>query len=184
MFSPKPVRTAQSQPFLQKLKELDLETIAYQLMQSGWTCEQTRCAIRRYKLFLSLVHLHPHTRLVPTQDIDRVWHCHILHTRKYRQDCQMLFGRFIDHEPDLPLCGEVDQLSLDTAFAKTQALLFQYFGEAALEDTEFEQLARSERAENLPQQQKFCEKGYLRLHRSACGRPENNLRETSQVSVS
>jgi hypothetical protein len=183
MFSGNPVGAAQSQIFLEKLKEIDFEPIAHQLMQSGWTRQQTTCAIFRYKIFLSLIYLHPHTPLVPTQEIDRVWHCHILHTRKYRQDCQMLFGRFIDHEPDSELWGIAHQRSLDTAFAQTQALLVQYFGETVLGDTKLEPPDSIFLAQNQPQQPKLHEKGYLRHQRSACGRPESRLLETSQFSA-
>jgi hypothetical protein len=170
-----PVLSALDQTFSSKLQELDLELIKKQLMQSGWTRQQTTWAINRYKMFLSVVYLHPHTPLVPTQEIDIVWHCHILHTRKYFQDCQMLFGRFIHHEPDVQASRQAKQLALDAAFTQTTALLVQYFGEAALDDAKLEQSDRSKRAEHQPPQQKLCEKGYLRLQRSACGRPNSNL---------
>lgn len=170
------------QSFCSKLQEIDLEPIKNQLMQSGWTRQQTTWAINRYKMFLSVVYLNPHTPLVPTQEIDLVWHYHILHTRMYHQDCQMLFGRFIDHEPDLKWRGVAERLSLDTAFAQTQTLLVQYFGEAALRDTLLEECDSIFLAENLPQQQKLCEKGYSHLHRSACGRPRSHLLETSDLT--
>jgi hypothetical protein len=177
------VLSALSQAFASKLKELDLEPIEKQLIQSGWTRQQATLAINRYKMFLSLVYLHPHTPLVPTQEIDRVWHCHILQTRKYFKDCQMLFGRFIHHEPDSTAGNQADQLSLDTAFAQTTALLVQYFGDAALGDTKLEQSESTFVAKNLPQQQELCEKGYSHLHRSACGRPRSRLLETSNSKV-
>ena len=129
----------------------------------------------------------------------------------------MLFGRFIDHEPDLYqlafpmshleppqppwLRGEQlenrcqtqtqlvlklweveEQFSLDTAFAQTQILLVQYFGEAALRDTSLEQLDSIFCTENLPQQQKLRDKGYSHLHPSACGRPRSHLLETSDLT--
>lgn len=164
--------------FPSKLQQLDLRPIQKQLIQSGWTHQQAMRAINRYKMFLSVVSLHPHTALVPTQEIDFVWHCHILHTRKYRQDCQMLFERFIDHEPD----RELLQYSLDTAFAQTQALLVQYFGDAALGDASLEQPDSLLIAENWPQQQKFSENGDSYLHHSACGRPTSCLLETSYLT--
>jgi hypothetical protein len=173
------VSSALSQAFASKLKELDLEPIEKQLIQSGWTRQQATLAINRYKMFLFLVYLHPYTPLVPTQEIDRVWHCHILETRKYFKDCQMLFGRFIHHEPDSTAENQADQLSLDTAFAHTTALLVQYFGNAALGDTKLEQSDNILVAENLSQQQKLCEKGCSHLHPSACGRPRSRLLETS-----
>jgi hypothetical protein len=170
-----PVLSALSQTFSSKLQALDLEPIEKQLLQYGWSRQQTTRAINRYKMFLSIVHLHPDTPLVPTQEIDIVWHCHILHTRKYFQDCQMLFGRFIHHEPDVQASRQAEQLELDAAFAQSTELLVQYFGEAALDDAKLEQPDRSKRAENQPPQQKLCEKEYLRLQRSACGRPNSNL---------
>jgi hypothetical protein len=124
-------------------------------------------------MFLFLIYLYPRTSLVPAQDIDQVWHCHILHTRQYRQDCQMLFGRFIDHEPDSESWGMANQPSLDTAFVQTQILLVQCFDEVALTDTWLEQPNRIEGAQNQPQPQKLAAKEYLHLYRSACGRPES-----------
>lgn len=113
MLTSNSVLWATEQAFLKNLQELDLEAIAYQLMQLGWSHQQTSRAIQRYRMFLFLVYLHPNTRLIPTQEVDRVWHCHILHTRKYRQDCQMLFGRFIDHEPD---SQRVHPIGLNSSF--------------------------------------------------------------------
>jgi hypothetical protein len=164
------VLPASPQTFFQTLKELDMEPIARQLMHDGWTRQQTMYAISRYLMFLFLVYLHPQMLLVPTQEIDRVWHCHILHTRKYFQDCQRLFGRFIHHEPGSVLRLQADQLSLDAAFAQTTALLECYFPLAVLGDTQLEQLDGLFLAENPPQQQNNSEKGDLRYQSSACGR--------------
>jgi hypothetical protein len=85
----------------------------------------------------------------------------------------MLFGRFIDHEPDWQLWRQADSSSLDTAFAKTQALFEQYFGQAVLGDTFGAQLDRLELAEYRPQRQNDYEQAPLRHHRSACGRPSS-----------
>src|SRR5919202_2888806 len=159
------VLSALGHPFSSKLQELDLEPIKNQLMQSGWTRQQTTWAINRYKMFLSVIYLNPHTPLVPTQEIDFVWHCHILHTRKYYQDCQMLFGRFIHHEPDSLQGRQADQLSLDAAFAQTTALFEYYFPQVVLRDGQLVQFYGKELAENDK------EKTDLRFYRSACGRP-------------
>ncbi|MEW6494435.1 MAG: glycine-rich domain-containing protein-like [Cyanobacteriota bacterium] len=171
------VLSAANQSFLNKLQQLDLELIADQLMQSGWSRQQISCAIKQYRMFLFLIYLHPNTQLVPTQEIDLVWHCHILNTRKYRKDCQMLFGRYIDHEPDSQFWGKVDSISLDTAFAQTQALFEQYFNQAALGDTISVQLDRREVAECRPEQKKKSDREWmsLRYHRSACGRPSYEI---------
>ena len=173
------VLSSSAQAFLQKLKQLDLGSIEKRLMQSGWTRQQATLAINRYKMFLFVVYLHPHIPLVPSQEIDLVWHYHILHTRQYSQDCQMLFGRFLHHEPDVEYWHQPNPVSLNTAFAQTTALLVQYFGDAALGDASLEQPDSLLIPENLPQQQKLSENGDSHLHPSACGRPTSCLLETS-----
>jgi hypothetical protein len=147
---------------LEKLKALDLSPIAAYLMNPqngyGWSRQQAFRAIGGYKTFLFVSYLYPEILLVPTQEIDRIWHCHILHTRKYRQDCELLFGYFIDHEPDSEFGDEVKRQNLDTAFAQTQVLL-------ALFEQHFEIEASGE--SDLHQ-----DKRNLHLYRTACGRPQ------------
>lgn len=120
-----------NQLFIGKLKQLDLKAIAYELMHSTeekWSFERTKQAISHYSMFLWLVNLYPKRQLVPTQEIDRVWHHHILDTMKYAEDCEMLFGRFIHHFPYFGKRGKVDKNNLYTAFAETQKLFQQHFG--------------------------------------------------------
>ncbi|MEO0839107.1 MAG: glycine-rich domain-containing protein-like [Cyanobacteria bacterium J06643_5] len=121
-----------SQLFVNKLKQLDLRAIAYELMHASegenWTFEQTKQAIYHYSMFLCLINLYPERILVPTHEIDMVWHYHILDTMKYAEDCQMLFGRFVHHFPYFGKRGEVDKKNLHTAFRETQSLFRQHFG--------------------------------------------------------
>ncbi len=162
----KEVLSAQALAYPEKLKALDLSPITAYLMNPkngcGWTRQEAFRAIERYKTFLFLTYLYPQLLLVPTQEIDRVWHCHILHTRKYRQDCEMLFGYFIDHEPDSQLSREANEQDMDAAFAQTQALL-------ALFEGYFE--AVSQEAEDWTQLGNDDNKECLHLYRAACGRP-------------
>jgi len=147
---------------LEKLKALDLSPIAAYLMNPqngyGWTRQQAFRAIGRYQTFLFVSYLYPEILLVPTWEIDRVWHCHILHTRQYREDCEMLFGYFIDHEPDSEFGDEVERQNLDTAFAQTQALL-------ALFEQHFE-------IEAVGESELHQDNGNLHLYSTACGRPQ------------
>jgi hypothetical protein len=58
---------------------------------------------KAYRRFLFLVAENPYKTVVPwSQDLDDFWHEHILDTPKYRADCLSVFGRFIDHNPNLP----------------------------------------------------------------------------------
>ena len=117
--------------FLQKARQLDLSPIAYQLMQSPtgprWTREKTVKAIARYLAFLYLADSYRHLQLVPSQEIDQVWHYHILDTSKYVEDCQMLFGYMIHHFPYLGLRGEQDRCNQSKAYSLTQTLFSKHF---------------------------------------------------------
>ena len=127
----KPVLLVESQTFQDKLESLDLQLIAQKLMHSdptqGWTQKQVDRAIAHYKMFLHLLYLYPNSTIVPTQEIDRVWHQHILDTRKYAQDCQWLFGYFIHHYPYFGMGSETQQQALETAFSYTRTLFIEHF---------------------------------------------------------
>jgi hypothetical protein len=58
-------------------------------------------AIARYSQFLKLFRLYPGTMLVPTLDIDLVWHSHQLSPGRYERDVLELAGRFVDHDDKL-----------------------------------------------------------------------------------
>lgn len=119
------------QTFIGKLTRLDLQPIAYTLTDSNeekWNIQQTKQAISHYRMFLLLVYLYPNSQLVPNQEIDRVWHFHILDTMKYAQDCEMLFGRFIHHFPYFGKRGKIDQGNLHKGFEQTQVLFQEHFG--------------------------------------------------------
>ena len=117
--------------FIGKLTQLDLEPIAYRLIHSNeekWNIQKTQKAISAYLMFLLLVYLYPNSQLVPNQEIDRVWHYHILDTMKYSEDCEMLFGRFIHHFPYFGERGKIDKENLQKGFEQTQVLFEEHFG--------------------------------------------------------
>lgn len=119
------------QDFLQRLQSLDLGPIAYKLIYSteGTRLNKTEAAkaINHYLMFLVLVYLYPNLHLVPSQEVDRVWHNHIADTVKYAQDTQMLFGRFIHHFPYSGHCGKIDRRNQKLAFMETKRLLKKHF---------------------------------------------------------
>jgi hypothetical protein len=60
-----------------------------------------RRSIDRYDSFLRLFALYPGEMLVPTLDIDLVWHTHQLSAARYQGDMLWRTGRFIDHDDKL-----------------------------------------------------------------------------------
>jgi hypothetical protein len=121
-----------NQVFLSQLNQIDFEPIAYKLMYpedgNAWTIEKITHEIQQYRRFLWLNHLYPQRTIVPSQAIDRVWHTHILDTAKYREDCQTLFGKFMDHWPYFGMGDTAARQSLDDAFSETQDLWQKNFG--------------------------------------------------------
>ncbi|KAI1111527.1 hypothetical protein F5Y14DRAFT_424851 [Nemania sp. NC0429] len=73
-------------------------------------------AIIRYERFLKLFKLYPKTMLVPTLDIDLVWHTHQCSPAQYGLATRRMAGRFIDHNDKL------GTTTLDPAFENTKAL--------------------------------------------------------------
>jgi len=115
-----------------RVDELDLEPVVFKLMhrEDGEPVLDLPRADQDaalYRCFWKLCVLYPHTTIVPTRRIDRVWHTHILDTVRYRADCDRVFGRFMDHFPYAGLRGEDDRRAWRADFATTRALFQKHF---------------------------------------------------------
>lgn len=123
---------ASKNTFQKNLEVLDLEPIAQRLMYPeyglGWERQQVSRAIAHYKMFLHLIYLYPNRAIIPTREIDTVWHYHILDTQKYACDCKFLFGYFLHHKPNFNYESETARLALSKAFAETKVLFVEHFG--------------------------------------------------------
>ena len=107
---------------------LDLEPIKYKLVvDRRWARERAENAEFHYKCFLTLIIRHPGESIVPLGDIDAFWHQHILDTRKYAADCELIFGRFLHHYPYFGLRGDQDAQDLKTATTRTAELFLTEF---------------------------------------------------------
>ncbi|KAL3475373.1 hypothetical protein BJX99DRAFT_160012 [Aspergillus californicus] len=79
-------------------------------------------AIDRYSKFLKLFRLYPSKMLVPTLDIDLVWHTHQCSAFQYNEAMMKIAGRLIDHNDKL------GKNALDPGFERTAALFRTRFG--------------------------------------------------------
>ncbi|KAF4200752.1 hypothetical protein CNMCM8927_002572 [Aspergillus lentulus] len=79
-------------------------------------------AITRYEYFLQLFKLRPGTTLVPTLDIDLVWHTHQCSASMYKTGMEKRAGRFINHDDTIP------PGVLRTQSDETSLLFRDYFG--------------------------------------------------------
>ncbi|RED50759.1 glycine-rich domain-containing protein [Aestuariispira insulae] len=92
-----------------------------------WERADAEFAINQYRQYLYLVRKYE-THISPTLAIDAVWHNHILDTRKYVRDCQVIFGRYLHHFPYFGNRDEEDRRQLDIAFENTKRLFRAEYG--------------------------------------------------------
>lgn len=119
--------------WLRRIDVLDLEPIVYKLMhpepgEKALSLAEADQAVALYRCFLKLCVLYPGTAIVPTRQLDHVWHNHMLDTAKYRADCDRVFGHFMDHFPYAGLRGEDDQRAWRADFTHTRRLFREHFG--------------------------------------------------------
>ncbi len=84
---------------------------------------------RRYRRFLVLNLLHPHTTLSVDRALDEYWHQHILDTRKYAYDCEQVFGFFLHHYPYFGMDDEDEWQENVALYAATRRLYDEAFGD-------------------------------------------------------
>jgi hypothetical protein len=86
---------------------LDLESVKVRAMDpelgEGWTREYAESVERAYRNYLTMLVKHPEDAedIVVSKDVDEFWHTHILHTMKYTEDCERVFGTYLHHNPDI-----------------------------------------------------------------------------------
>ncbi|MFF5004767.1 glycine-rich domain-containing protein [Streptomyces phaeochromogenes] len=120
------------------IRDLDLSLIGGKLKDRATEGREATCppveldkldqAIEDYRLFLAMCQKYPGFPIVPSFDIDEVWHQHVLFTEKYREDCQATFGRPFEH---VPYFGRVvaDKGQDSRIFENTLALWKQEYGQ-------------------------------------------------------
>lgn len=107
------------------------------------TLEEVKDLTERYRNFLYLCGLYRGQIIVPTHEIDKIWHVHILDTEKYAEDCQEAFGYFLHHFPYLGLRGEQDEADHITSFRESESLYIEHFGEKYNREAELGSLCSS-----------------------------------------
>lgn len=109
---------------------LDLSMIVNKMISDqGWTCKDAEKACQLYRNFLFLSAKYPEKRLPPSEDVDEVWHNHVLATKKYMAECDAIFGKYMHHYPYFGIDKKTDLTDLGNAFMETQRLHKEEFGE-------------------------------------------------------
>jgi hypothetical protein len=67
--------------------------------ENGWTLEYSIRTIMEYKKFIFLLTITNHP-LTPSDQVDQVWHLHLLYTQSYWEDfCKNTINKKIHHGP-------------------------------------------------------------------------------------
>jgi hypothetical protein len=118
--------TQQLDAAMDYILQMDFTCIAERMVRAeGWLPYKAQRAIMQYKNFLFLHKKYPQQILVPSVDIDDVWHNHILFSKRYVADCNKLFGSYLHHNPDSERASQAMQQRYDY----TQELYRSEFGD-------------------------------------------------------
>jgi hypothetical protein len=107
--------------------ELDLKPMLEQCRKDyQWTAEQAEEAELWYRRHLWLCFQFPDQPIsVLSKKADQLWHQHIIDTNRYREDCNRIFGAFLNH---VPFYAEQTVLVEDTSFDDTLDLYRRLYG--------------------------------------------------------
>ncbi len=93
--------------------------------EQGWSSTETSAAIAEYQRFCLLATSCGH-EVTPSEEVDAVWHLHLLYTRDYWQHfCTQVLGGELHHGPTR---GAVEEPRFREAYARTLQSYEAYFG--------------------------------------------------------
>lgn len=120
-------------PTLEEAREyiylIDFSNIVEKMVNHmGWLRKDavTVCGIYRNFLYLYKKYGKDY-KLPPSEDMDEFWHLHILDTKKYRKDCDAIFGEYFDHYPYFGIDAQTSFKDLEDAFEIMQKLYAKEF---------------------------------------------------------
>jgi hypothetical protein len=123
--------TRPEQDVIAAIQALDLESVKLRVMDSelgeGWSRDYADSIEAAYKSYLTMLVKYPDDieDIQISKDVDEFWHMHILHTMKYADDCQKLFGNFLHHEPQPREASSADIRKRSALAEKTRRLYQQ-----------------------------------------------------------
>jgi hypothetical protein len=100
--------------------------------ENGWTLEFSLRAIEEYKKFIFLICIADHP-LTPSDQVDQVWHLHLLYTHSYWKElCHTILKREIHHGPTKG--GKQEGSKFDDWYSKTKDIYQVVFHQSPPKD--------------------------------------------------
>lgn len=95
--------------------------------ENSWSMQYATRAVFEYKKFIFLICIDPGPK-TPSDEIDQVWHLHLLYTYSYWQEmCKNLLNKDIHHGPTK---GAEQRDDFKNYYAETKRLYEKYFNAA------------------------------------------------------
>jgi hypothetical protein len=92
---------------------------------NGWTIEFTLRTIEEYRKFIYLICIS-NQALTPSDQVDQVWHLHLLYTQSYWHDlCNNTIKRQIHHGPTQG--GKMEMIKYFDHYENTKVIYFEEF---------------------------------------------------------
>ncbi len=93
--------------------------------ENGWKFEYAVRVVNEYKKFIYMICISDHP-LTPSDQVDQVWHLHLLYTKSYWVEfCEKTLGREIHHGPTKG--GNNEKVKFNDWYAKTKELYTRTF---------------------------------------------------------
>ncbi len=93
--------------------------------ENSWTMEYSLRTVLEYKKFMFLICIANHP-LTPSDQVDQVWHLHLLYTESYWEDfCQNTLNRTIHHGPTKG--GDQEKEKYNNWYEETQKRYIETF---------------------------------------------------------
>ena len=131
--------TAEQQDLWVKIEKFELNdsSVAFSFTdrlcrENGWMYEYAIRVVNEYRKFIFLMCISSHP-LTPSDQVDQVWHLHLLYTESYWIDlCQNTLGKSIHHGPTKGGGNEKEKFT--DWYSKTRLLYSDTFGREAPTD--------------------------------------------------
>ena len=131
--------TEDQQKVWNKIKHFELDDPSISLTftdrlsrENGWEIEYSIRAIEEYKRFIFLLCVSEHP-LTPSDQVDQVWHLHLLYTHSYWIEfCQNTINKQIHHGPTKG--GQKESDKYTDWYNQTKQFYQQIFNQTAPED--------------------------------------------------
>jgi len=88
---------------LTRIQNADWSRLLTLLQREGVSISRSKYLLDAYTKWLALRRVYGQQFIPPTDDVDQIWHSHILDTKHYCDFCNRIFGGYMHHAPEIEI---------------------------------------------------------------------------------